>query len=106
MKFLVTVTPRQVPMPPGMIADLLEAQGKWLQERVDDGTVESLHGFVGGGGFGVANAESHEEMHALLVGSPGFPIADFEVRAIGDSSEMLKAGVAALRQAASMMPGH
>jgi hypothetical protein len=105
MKFLVTVTPRQVPIPPGMAADMLEAQGSWLKERVDDGTIECLYGTVGGGGFGVANVDSHEQMHALLVGSPGYALADYDVKAIGDSAAMLAEGVAALRRAASMMPG-
>jgi muconolactone delta-isomerase len=104
MKFLVTVTPRQVPMPPGMIADLLTAQRDWLNEKVNDGTLDCAYGFVGGGGCGIANADSHEEMHALIVGSPGFVLSDSEVRPLGDLNETIGAGVEALRRAASMMP--
>jgi muconolactone delta-isomerase len=105
MKFLVTVTPRQVPLPPGVIADTLEAQGKWLQDRAADGTVECVYGIVGGGGFGVANADSHEQMHQMLVDSPGYALVDYDVQAIGDQAAMLAAGVAALRRTAAMMPG-
>jgi muconolactone delta-isomerase len=105
MKFLVMVTPRQVPMPPNVIAELLSAQKDWLNERVDDGTFEAVYGFVGGGGCGIANVESHEQMHELLVSSPAFPIGDYEVKPIGDVNQIIEAGVAALRQAASMMPG-
>ena len=77
MKFLVTVTPRQVaPMPPGAIADVLSAQRDWLKQKLEDGTLDCAYGFIGGGGVGIANADSIEEMHALLVQSPGFPIGD------------------------------
>jgi muconolactone delta-isomerase len=105
MKFLVIVTPRPVPLPPNVIADLLTAQKDWLKQRIADGTVETLYGFVGGGGIGSANVDSHEQMNELLVSSPAFPITDFEVKPIGDFETTLDAGVAALRQAASMMPG-
>jgi len=105
MKFLVMVTPREVPMPPGVLADLLSAQKDWLKQQVADGTVESLYGFVGGGGMGIVDVDSHEQMHELLVSSPAFPISDFEITAIGDFEATIDAGIAALRQAASMMPG-
>jgi muconolactone delta-isomerase len=106
MKFLVTVTPRQVaPMPPGAIAEVLSAQRDWLKRKLKDGTLDCAYGFIGGGGVGIANADSIEEMHALLVQSPGFAIGDNEVRPLGDFNETVEAGIAALRQVASMMPG-
>jgi hypothetical protein len=105
MKFLVTVTPRRdAPIPPGVVADILSAQQEWLNQKAADGTVECDYGFVGGGGCGIVNADSHEEMHALIVGSPAFGIGDYEIRALADRNETIEAGVAALRQAASMMP--
>ncbi len=47
--------------------------------------------------MGIANADSIEEMHALLVQSPGFPIGDNEVRPLGDVNETVEAGIVALR---------
>ena len=106
MKFLVAVTPRQVaPMPPGAIAEVLSAQRDWLKQKLEDGTLDCAYGFIGGGGVGIANADSIEEMHALLVQSPGFPIGDNEVRPLGDFNETIEAGIVALRRLASMMPG-
>jgi muconolactone delta-isomerase len=105
MKFLVIVTPRQIPMPPNVIAQLLSAQKEWLNERLDDATADAIYGFIGGGGCGIVNADSHEQMHALIVGSPAFPIVDYEVKAIADVNQTIDAGVAALRRAANMMPG-
>ena len=50
MKFLVTVTPRQVaPMPPGAIAEVLSAQRDWLKQKLEDGTLDCAYGFIGGG---------------------------------------------------------
>jgi muconolactone delta-isomerase len=106
MKFLVTVTPRQVaPMPPGAIAEVLSAQRDWLTQKLEDGTLDCAYGFIGGGGVGIVNADSIEEMHALLVQSPGFPIGDNEVRPLGELNETMEAGIAAVRRVASMMPG-
>jgi muconolactone delta-isomerase len=105
MKFLVIVTPRPAPMPPGVAADMLSAQRDWLQARLDDGTLECAYGLIGGGGIGIANADSHEEMHALVVGSPGFALADYDIRPLGDFATTIDAGIGAMRQAASMMPG-
>jgi muconolactone delta-isomerase len=104
MKFLVIVTPRQLPLPPNVIADRLSAQKDWLRQRQADGTVEALYSFIGGGGVGITNVDSHEKMHELLVGSPAFFMSDFEVRPIGDFETTVDAAIAALRQAASMMP--
>ena len=90
MKFLVTVTPRQVaPMPPGAIAEVLSAQRDWLTQKLEDGTLDCAYGFIGGGG----------------VQSPGFPIGDNEVRPLGDVNETIEAAIVALRRVASMMPG-
>ena len=76
-----------------------------MKQKLEDGTLDCAYGFIGGGGVGVANAASIEEMHALLVQSPGFPIGDNEVRPLGDVNETVEAGSAALRRVASMMPG-
>jgi hypothetical protein len=76
-----------------------------LKQKLEDGTLDCAYGFIGGGGVGVANADSIEEMHALLVQSPGFPIGDNEVRPLGDFNETIEAGIGALRRVASMMPG-
>ena len=105
MKFLVTVTPRQVaPMPPGAIAEVLSAQRGWLKQKLEDGTLDCAYGFIGGGGVGVANADSIEEMHALLVQSPGFPIGDNEVRPLGDFNETIEAGIVAVRRRVGFLP--
>jgi hypothetical protein len=81
------------------------ARAPWRPPCAPDVAVERAYGFIGGGGVGIANAASIEEMHALLVQSPGFPIGDNEVRPLGELNETMEAGIVALRRVASMMPG-
>jgi hypothetical protein len=64
MKFLVKVTPTHVaPMPPGAIAEVLSAQRDWFKQNLEHGTLDCAYRFIGGGGVGIANADSIEEMH-------------------------------------------
>ena len=106
MKFLITVTPmRGAPFPPQMVAGLLTAQRQWLRDRVADGTLECVHGFVTGGGIGVATVDSHEEINALLLNSPGFPISEFEVTALADADTVIGNAVTALERIGAAMPG-
>ena len=104
VKFLVSVTPKQfAPIPPNVIAEILSAQRDWLNQKLEDGTLDCAYGLVGGGGVGIANADSAEDMHSLIVGSPGFAIGDYEIRPLGDVNATLGAGIEALQRAASMM---
>ena len=65
-----------------------------MNHNFENGTLDCAYGFIGGGGVGIANADSAEELHALIVGSPGFAIGDYEVRPLGDVSATIEAGVA------------
>jgi hypothetical protein len=77
-------------MPPGAIAEVLSAQRDWLKRKLEDGTLDCAYGFIGGGGVGIANADSIEGVHALLVQSPGFAIGDNEVRPWATSTRRSK----------------
>lgn len=104
MKFLVTAERRQPQLPPDVVAGMLSAQRDWLNERLADGSFECVYGFIGGGGVGIASVDSHEQMDAMLVGSPAFLITDYDVRAVGDVNAILGDAIAACQHAAEMMP--
>ncbi|HWW66838.1 MAG TPA: hypothetical protein VNY83_02535 [Solirubrobacterales bacterium] len=105
MKFLITVTPKEVTLlPPNVAAEILSAQRDWLKQKVDDGTLDYAYGFVTGGGCGIANAGSAEEINALILDAPAFAIGNYEVRPLGDVGQTLDAAVRSLERAASMMP--
>ena len=50
--------------------DFLEATRKWVNDRLADGTLESAYSFPAGGGFFIANADSHEDLMKILVDFP------------------------------------
>jgi hypothetical protein len=63
MRFLVITTPRQqLPLSPDVMAEVLSLQRRWIHDRVDDGTIETIDGFPHGGGVAVVNADSGDEL--------------------------------------------
>jgi muconolactone delta-isomerase len=102
MKFLVMTTRRQnVPIPPEAIARLLRAQQEWFEEHLADGTIDCAYGYPqGGGGVGIANADTTEELNELISEWPLFPIADVEVRPLTDVAVTLKNGAEAAERIA------
>ncbi|HXH97363.1 MAG TPA: muconolactone Delta-isomerase family protein [Gaiellaceae bacterium] len=100
MKFLITMRRRDgVPMPPEVIAGMLLAQRDWLQERLDDGTLDCAYTFAqGGGGCGIVNAESGEELARIVASSPLFGMSDIDVQPLADIST-IEGSAAALRRA-------
>jgi hypothetical protein len=76
MKYFVAAAPG--PMPP--TPEQFDAAIAWLQGRLDDGTFDCVYGFMGGGGFSVANADSHREVLDMMAAYPLFGQVTFEVR--------------------------
>ena len=100
MKYLVTITPRATTYSPAVIADILVDTQAWLDERMEDGTVDCAYGFVTGGGVGIVNADSSEELNELLLSAPDFPIGDFDVRPLAEPDTSLRNAIDALHRAA------
>jgi hypothetical protein len=76
MKYFVAATPG--PMPP--TPEQFDAAIAWLQDRLDDGTFDCLYGFMEGGGFSIANADSHRKVLDMMAAYPLFGLVTFEVR--------------------------
>jgi hypothetical protein len=76
MKYFVAATPG--PMPP--TPEQFDTAIAWLQDRLDDGTFDCLYGFMEGGGFSIANADSHREVLDMMAAYPLFGLVTFEVR--------------------------
>jgi hypothetical protein len=95
MKYLVTVRRRDggPAPPPEVLAGMLLTQRDWLQEKLDDGTFDVSYGFAqGGGGVGIVNADSGEQLSEIITGSPMFGLIDIDVQPL--------VGLAALEHAA------
>jgi hypothetical protein len=97
MKYLVTVRRRDgVPAPPEAIAGMLHAQHDWLQEKLDEGTFDIAYTFAqGGGGIGIVNAETGDELNEIITSSPLFGISQIEVQPL--------AGLGAIDNAATAL---
>ena len=93
MKYFVSATPG--PMPP--TPDQFDAAMTWLEGKVDDGTFDCVFGFLEGGGFSVANVDSHGEVLDLMADYPLFGLVTWEVRPLlefGEGTETIRAKLA------------
>jgi hypothetical protein len=82
-------------MPP--TPEQLDAALDWLQGKVDDGTFDCVFGFLEGGGFSVANVDSHGEVLDLMADYPLFGLVTWEVRPLlefGEGTETIRAKLA------------
>jgi hypothetical protein len=76
MKYYVSASPGPMPATP----EQFDAAVEWLQARLDDGTFDSVYGFLEGGGFAVSNADSHSEALERMTEYPLFGLVTWEVR--------------------------
>lgn len=69
MRFLVTSIPK-FPIPPELTPVLMSAMGEWVKRYTASKKIEQTWGFVSGGGGGILNVASHEELSAILMEMP------------------------------------
>ncbi|MCC6382404.1 MAG: hypothetical protein IT304_07830 [Dehalococcoidia bacterium] len=84
MKFLV-VTRATAPLPPEMAQTLVGAMKQWASAHRSSGKMEQIWSFAGmGGGGGVLNVSSHEELDAIMSGFPFGPFSQIDVYPLAD----------------------
>jgi hypothetical protein len=83
MKYFVSATPG--PMPP--TPEQFDAAITWLEGKVDDGTFDCVFGYLEGGGFGVANVDSHSDALSLMADYPLFGLVTWEVHPLLEFKE-------------------
>jgi hypothetical protein len=101
MKYFVSATPG--PMPP--TPDQFDEAIAWLEEKQDDGTFDCIFGFLEGGGFSIANAESHREVLDLMAEFPLFGLSTWEVRPLLEFKQGLDTIRGKLAEAQAAMAG-
>ena len=101
MKYLISATPG--PMPP--TPEQFDAAMEWLEGKDDDGTFDCIFGYLEGGGFSVANVDSHREALDLMADYPLFGLVTWEVRPVLDFQEGTDTIRAKLAEAQAMMAG-
>jgi hypothetical protein len=104
MKFLVLASPGPVPAPPAVMAEALKTFKAWMADQMKAGVVDCAFGFAaGGGGCGIVNASSGEELQELVVGSPLGPFSTFDLRPLADFDSGMDLAIKQLTAAAAAM---
>ena len=104
MKFLVLASPAPAPAPPGVMAEAMKALKNWMADQMKAGVVDCSFGFAaGGGGCGIVNASSGEELQELLVGAPMGAFTSYEVRPLVDFNTGMDLAIKQLTAAAAAM---
>jgi len=101
MKYYVKATPGPLPPSP----EQFDAAIEWLQGKLDDGTFDCLYGFLEGGGFSVANADSHRAVLDLMADYPLFGMVSWEVHPLLEFREGIETVRAKLAEAQAAMGG-
>ena len=98
MKFLITATPQNVPVPPDQLLALYQTAKEWMQARSDDGSLDCHYVFPERGGFAITNANSHEEVFDSIMDYPLNPRFTWEVKALCDWSHAYDRAIEALEK--------
>jgi hypothetical protein len=77
---------------------MIRAQKEALLNAVKEGVIDCTYAFIGGGGFGVANANSAEELNQRIMSSPMGLFYDFEVHVLTDYAQHMDAVAAAFEK--------
>jgi muconolactone delta-isomerase len=90
MKFLVISKPTHL-VPPEIGPVLIDAMIAWIDQNIANGKVESTWGFAGtGGGGGILEVDSIEELDAIMAGFPFGAFSEVEVIPLVDLHKALQ----------------
>ena len=96
MKFLVIGKPRATGTP--LSSKTVQAQKEYINALCANGGLDCIYAFVGGGAFGISNADSTEQVQRQLAESPVFLTSEWEVHALTDYNTTVDGVIAALKK--------
>jgi hypothetical protein len=101
VKYFVSATPGPMPPTPEQLDDALD----WLDGKLKDGTFDCIYGHLEGGGFSVANVDSHGDVIELMTDYPLFGLVTWEIHPLLEFREGTEAIRAKLVEAQAAMGG-
>lgn len=94
MKFLVGSRP-SFPVPPEIAPALFDAMAAWVEKYSRSGNIEASWAYAGsGGGGGILNVASNDELDAIMAEFPFGPFSEVKVIALADLLQSLERGKA------------
>lgn len=87
MRLMVIYRPRTTP-PPEAMAGMFEGVGAWIENH--QAKFDRVEFFVGGGGYGVGDFDSSEELMQIAAEHPFTPFSDVEIRPVVASEAALR----------------
>lgn len=87
MRMIVIYRPRTTP-PPEAMAGMFEGVRAWIENH--QGKFEQVQFFVGGGGYGVGDFDSSEDLMQIAAEHPFTPFSDVETRPVVAAEEALR----------------
>jgi hypothetical protein len=84
MKYLVTGLPGSNPIPLDQGAGLLGAGMAWIKGKLEEGSIDCHYSLLGGGGLGIVNAASHDQVLTEILAYPLYPFFTWEITPLLD----------------------
>lgn len=98
MKYFVRFTPQPSARPLDDPISTNKAAITYIAEIQKKGTLEVGYAFVTGGGIGILNVASHEELWEVLYTYPLYASFQWQVEPLADVAQVFSRGIAILEQ--------
>ena len=100
MKYLLQFTPQSSVLPLEERVSRNKAGAAYVAELQKKGTLEAAYGFVTGGGIGIMEVASHEELWEILFAYPLFTSFQWHVEPLVDVAHLTMRGIEILEKEA------
>ena len=100
MKYLLQFTPNGSVPPVEDRVPTSKAAAAYIAELQNKGTLEAAYAFVAGGGIGIMEVASHEELWEIVFAYPLFTSFQWHVEPLVDAAHVTMRGIEILKQEA------
>ena len=98
MKFLVIQKPIAGATWPEDRLAFWESAKQWANNLLSDGTLDCAYNLPAGGGLGVVNASSHEQLTEILASNPGSAVVSYEIHPLSDVNHLFDLAIQSLKR--------
>ena len=99
MKYMFICERLSIQVPPEKWLEMLQETKKWINKRIEDGTIESIYNFIDTGGVVIANFDSHEAARDYFAEFPIGSSYEWQIKALVDHKNVIDGAIARLKKA-------